>query len=116
VALKVPSRHSLPRCVPAPTACPRRPSRVAAHHAYDNHLADAVGKVGGIGATFTSTTLGFVISSVAGLSTMGIAGPAEALTSAAVGTTAGAVIDVRKIIRRRKSSGWVAVHQLLDDL
>jgi hypothetical protein len=47
---------------------------------------------------------------------MGIAGPAGALTSAAVGTTAGAVIDVRKIIRRRKSSGWVAVHQLLDNL
>jgi hypothetical protein len=90
--------------------------KAAAHHAYDNHLADAVDKVGGISATFTSTTLGFVISSEAGLSTMGIAGPTGALTSAAVGTTAGAVIDVRKIIRRRKSSGWVAVHQLLDDL
>jgi hypothetical protein len=56
----------------------------AAHHAYYKHLADAVGKVGGIGASFTSTTLGFVISCVAGPSTMGISGPGEALTSAAV--------------------------------
>lgn len=90
--------------------------RAAAHHAYYSHLADAVGKVGGIGASFTSTTLGFVISSVAGLSTMGIAGPGEALTSAAVGPAAGSVIDLRKVSRRRKSSGWVAVHQVLDDL
>jgi len=81
--------------------------RAAAHHAYYNHLADAVGKVGGIGgigASFTSTTLGFVISSVAGLSTMGIAGPGEALTSAAVvrpqvlsSTSAKSAADVSRV-------------------
>ncbi len=87
----------------------------AAHHAYESHLSRAVGKVDGLGSVFRNTTLDFVIgtSVAAGLATAGITGPLGIAGGAALGATTGAAFDVRKIIRKRKSSGWVSVHNRL---
>lgn len=85
----------------------------AAHHAYENHLVGAVGSIEGVGAAFRNTTLDFVIGAAAGIATTGITGPIGIAGGAALGAATGAAFDVRKIIRRRRSSSWVSVHQLL---
>jgi hypothetical protein len=83
----------------------------AAHHAYERHLAEASGKLEGIGGPARRTVSGFVVGATAGLATSGITGPAGILAGVALGTVPGAVLDIRSTIRRRRTNGWVGLYQ-----
>ena len=84
----------------------------AARHVYDRHLADALGRLEGMGGAIAHRALtGFVIGSVAGDATSGIIGPLAPIAGAALGSASTTIIDVRDMIRQRRSRGWLAVHQ-----
>jgi hypothetical protein len=83
----------------------------AAHHAYERHLAEASGKLEGIGGPARRTVAGFVVGATAGFATSGITGSAGILAGAALGTVPGAVLDIRSTIRRRRANGWVGLYQ-----
>jgi hypothetical protein len=83
----------------------------AAHHAYERHLADATGRLEGLGGPAKRTATGFVVGATAGLATSGITGPTGILASAVLGTVPGAILDIRSTIRRRCSNGWVGLYQ-----
>lgn len=91
-------------------------TEAAAHHAYERHLATAVGKLEGIAGPVRRVVAGFVIGGSAGFATTGIAGPGGILAGAALGTAPPAIIDIRKMLRQRRSRGWVSVHQRITAL
>jgi hypothetical protein len=88
----------------------------AAHRAYRRHLADAQEAVDSIGAVAHSALRAFVIGAVIGFATVGIAGPLGVVAGAAAGAVPGAVIEVRDVMRQRKTCGWVAVQQRIDGM
>ena len=89
----------------------------AASHAYRRHLAAAVGRLDGIGSgALRSAVALIVIGGAAGSATFGITGPLNLVAGTALGSAAGVIVDVRKILRQRRSRGWVAVHQRIDGL
>jgi hypothetical protein len=83
----------------------------AAHHAYERHLADATGKLEGIGGPARRAVFGFVTAGAGALAAVGIPGPGGMLTGAAIGIVPGVILDVRQTIRRRRSYGWVGLYQ-----
>lgn len=83
----------------------------AAHHAYERHLAAAVPKLEGIIGPTRRAVAGLLIGGGTGFATSGIAAPGGILAGAALGTAVPAIIDIRKMIRQRRSRGWVSVHQ-----
>lgn len=89
----------------------------AASHAYRRHLAAAVGRLDGIGSgALRSAVALIVIGGAAGSATFGITGPLNLVAGTALGSAAGVIVDVRKILRQRRSRGSVAVHQRIDGL
>jgi hypothetical protein len=86
----------------------------AAHRAYRRHLASAQEAVDSIGAVAHTTLRGFVIGAIIGFATVGIVGPLGVVAGAAAGAVPGVVVDVRNVIRQRKTRGWVAVQQRID--
>jgi hypothetical protein len=89
-------------------------AEAAAYRAYRRHLADAQEAVESIGAVTHKTLRGFVIGAIVGFATVGIAGPLGVVASAAAGAVQGAVLDVRDVMRQRKTRGWVSVQQHID--
>jgi hypothetical protein len=85
--------------------------QAAAHHAYENHLAAANAKLDGILGPARRAAIGLVIGAGSGFATMGITGPAGILAGTALGAAPTTVIDIRKVVRQRRSRGWVSVHQ-----
>jgi hypothetical protein len=85
----------------------------AVHHAYEKHFAEAVGHIDGLAASFRRTGVGFVIGVGAGLLTSGITGPLGLIAGTAIGSAQGAVVDMRNVVRTRRSRGWVAVARRL---
>jgi len=83
----------------------------AAHHAYENHLASAADRLEGLGGPARRAVAGFVIGGVAGFTTSGITGSAGIIAGAALGTAGPAAVDVLKVIKRRRTRGWVSLHQ-----
>jgi hypothetical protein len=88
----------------------------AAHHSFERHLADAQEAVESIGAVAHKTLRGFVIGGIVGFATVGIAGPLGIVASAAAGAVPGAVLDVRDVLRQRRTRGWVGVYQRIDGM
>jgi hypothetical protein len=52
----------------------------------------------------------FVIGAIIGFATVGIVGPLGIVADA----VSGAVVDVRDVMRQRKTRGWVSVQQHID--
>lgn len=82
----------------------------AANHAYQRHLADASGRLDGIGAAVRKTLAGIVIGGGLGTATMPIAGPLGVVVSTGAGGVVSAVTNVRDMSRQRRARGWVSVH------
>ncbi len=81
----------------------------AAHHAYERHLANAVGAVDSLG-TVVAKTGSILIGGAFGAATL----PLPPLLGFAVGTVASgglAVGDVRGMFRQRWLKGWVSLAQ-----
>jgi hypothetical protein len=91
-------------------------AEAAAHRAYRRHLADAQEAVESIGAVAHKTLRGFVIGAVIGFATVGIAGPLGVVAGAAAGAVPGAVLDVRDVLRQRRTRGWVSVQQRIEQM
>ena len=89
-------------------------TEAAAHHAFERQLADAQEAIESIGAVVHKTLRGFIIGGVIGFATVGIAGPLGVAASAAAGAVPGAVLDVRDVLRQRKTRGWVSAYQQID--
>ena len=81
----------------------------AAHRAFERHLADAQEAVESIGVVVHKTLRGFIIGGIVGFAMVGIAGPLGVVASAAAGAVQGAVLDVRDVLRQRRTRGWVGV-------
>jgi hypothetical protein len=84
---------------------------MAAHHAYERHLAGAVGSLEGIGDIAHRALTGFVIGGITGFAASGIVGPLGTVAGSGLGAATTTIVDVRSMIRRRRSRGWVALHQ-----
>jgi hypothetical protein len=88
----------------------------AAHHAYERHLANAPDALERIGMVVHRTLTGFVIGGITGFATSGIIGPLGTVAGAALGAVPTTVIDVRDVLRQRRSRGWIGLHQQIDAL
>ena len=86
----------------------------AVHHVYQRHLAEAVGRIEGLGAAVRRTGIGFLLGSATGLATAGLTGPLGIAAGSALGIVVPAVQDARALLSARRRKGWVAVHQQLN--
>jgi hypothetical protein len=82
----------------------------AAHHAYEKHLAEASGRLDGVGAVARRAVTGIVIGGVIGAATSPVTGPLGIVVSTAAGGAVSTIQDVRNMMRQRRSRGWVSVH------
>jgi hypothetical protein len=69
-----------------------------------------------VGGIAHRTLTGFVIGGIAGFYAYGIIGPLGSVAGAGLGTAATTVIDIRDIIRGRRSRGWVALDERIEAL
>ena len=76
---------------------------------YRRHLAND--KLDSVGNHMKRTTVGLVIGGSTGVATSGITGSLGLAASTALGSAVGAVLDVRDLLRDRRTRGWVAVEQ-----
>jgi hypothetical protein len=83
--------------------------RTAAEHAYRRHLAAYAETLPSVGGIAHRTLTGFVIGGVSGFCVYGIVGPLSVVAGAWLGATASTVIDIRDIIRGRRSRGWISI-------
>ena len=83
----------------------------AANRAYTRHLADASGRLEGVGSSVRRTAIGIVVSGAIGAATLPIPAPWGIVVGTATGTVPTTITDVRNVIRQRRSRGWVALHQ-----
>ncbi len=88
----------------------------AAHHAYERHLAEALGRLQGVKSVAWTAVKGLVIGGAAGFATSGITGPAGVAASTVLGSVPTTIIDVRKMITERRTHGWLAVHQKISGI
>jgi hypothetical protein len=82
----------------------------AARDAYMRHLADASGRLEGVGVAVRKTVTGIVISGATGAAALPIPGPLGIVISTAAGAVPTTIINVRGMLRRRRAAGWLAVH------
>src|SRR5262249_36116886 len=82
----------------------------AVHLAYERHLADASGKLEGIGSVARKAAAGIVIGGAIGIGMAPITGPLGIIGSTGAGVAVATITDVRTMIRQRRSRGWVSVH------
>jgi hypothetical protein len=90
--------------------------KTAVEHAYRRHLAGYPETLPSVGAIAHRTLTGFVIGGIAGFYVYGITGPLSPIAGAGIGAAAGTVIDVRDVMRRRRSRGWIALDQRIEAL
>jgi len=83
----------------------------AVHRVYERELVKAVGDVEGVAAPFGRAVQIVVFGVAGGLATIGIVGLGGLAAGAAIGAAAGGVFDVRKVLKRRRSSGWATISQ-----
>jgi len=88
----------------------------AAEHAYRRHLAAYSETLPNVGAIAHRTLNGFVVGGVAGFAVSGITGPLGTVAGAALGVGATTVMDIREVIRGRRSRGWVALENRIQAL
>ena len=86
----------------------------AANRIYRRHLAEASEAIDTVGTIGHKTLAGFVIGGYAGFLTAGIIGPLGILAGAVAGVIPGTVLDVRNMIRQRRSTGWVSLSNWID--
>ena len=87
----------------------------AAEHVYRRHLADLEALLS-VGAIAHRALTGFVIGGVAGFTVSGITGPLGIVEGAGLGTAPTTVMDIRDVIRGRRSRGWVALEHRIETL
>jgi hypothetical protein len=85
--------------------------KAAAVHAYMRHLANASGKLEGVGSSVRRTGIGIVVSGAIGAATLPIPAPWGIVVGTGAGAIPTTITDVRNVIRQRRSRGWVALHQ-----
>jgi len=86
-------------------------AEAAAHHAYENHLASAADRLEGIAGPAGRAATGFMVGSGLGFATSGLTGPLGVLAGSGLGAAGSAAVDVVKMVRRRRTRGWISVHQ-----
>ena len=86
----------------------------AASRVYRRRLAEASEAIDTVGTIGHKTLAGFVIGGYAGFLTAGIIGPLGILAGAVAGVIPGTVLDVRNMIRQRRSKGWVSLSNWID--
>jgi hypothetical protein len=90
--------------------------RAAAEHAYRRHLVGISETLPSAGGIAHRSLTGFVIGGIAGFYVYGIVGPLNVVAAAGLGATAGTVIDIREVIRGRRSRGWICMDQRIEAL
>ena len=88
----------------------------AAQHAYRRRLAGYPESLPSVGAIAHRTLTGFVIGGISGFAVSGITGPLGIVAGAGLGAAPTTVIDIREVIRGRRSRGWVALEQRIEAL
>jgi hypothetical protein len=83
----------------------------AVRRVYGRELAKAVGDVEGVAAPFGRAVQVVAFGVAGGLATMGIVGLGGLSAGAGIGAAVGGVFDVRKVLKRRRSSGWATISQ-----
>jgi hypothetical protein len=86
----------------------------AAHRAYERHLADASGKLDGIGTVVRRAFAGIVIGGGTGAALSPVTGPLGIVATTGAGVGISTITDVRDLIRQRRTKGWVSVHHKLE--
>jgi hypothetical protein len=86
----------------------------AANRIYRRRLAEGSEAIDTVGIIGHKTLTGFVIGGYVGFLTSGIIGPLGVVAGAAVGVIPGTVLDVRNIIRQRRSRGWASLSNWID--
>lgn len=86
----------------------------AVRRAYDRKLRDAAGNVEGFRSAFGHSLVDFVVGTVAGYATFGLALEAP-LVGAAAGATLMGGLQVRKDVRARRERGWIGVMGRISD-
>ena len=81
------------------------------HRVYQRELVKAVGDVDSVAAPLGRAVQIVAFGVAGGLATMGIVGLGGLTAGAAIGAAAGGVFDVRKVLKRRRSSGWATVSE-----
>jgi hypothetical protein len=87
----------------------------AAHHAYERHLADASGRLDGIGSVVRNAFAGVVIGGGIGAAAVPITGPMGIVVTTGAGVGISTITNVRDVIRQRRTRGWVSVHHRITD-
>lgn len=85
-----------------------------ANRLYRRHLAEASEAIDTVGIIGHKTLAGIVIGAYTGSLTSGIIGPLGILAGAVTGVIPGTVIDVRNMIRQRRSKSWVSLSKWID--
>jgi hypothetical protein len=79
----------------------------AAHHAYENHLAKAVGRIDGVASSVSHSIVGLMIGGTAGLATSGLTGPTGIIAGAIAGWAPGAALDAEGFSNcAEREGGW----------
>jgi hypothetical protein len=86
----------------------------AANRIYRRRLADASEAIDTVGTIGHKTLTGFVIGGYVGFLTSGIIGPLGVVAGASAGVVPGTVMDVRNMMRQRRSRGWVSLSNWID--
>jgi hypothetical protein len=81
---------------------------------YRRQLAEASEAIDTVGTIGHKTLVGFVIGAYTGFLTSGIIGPLGVLAGAVTGVIPGTVLDVRNMIRQRRSKGWISLSNWID--
>jgi len=84
----------------------------AAHHAY-RHLADASGKLDGIGTVVRKAFAGIVIGGGTGTALSPVTGPWGIVATTGAGVGISTITDVRDMIGQGRTKGWISVHHKL---
>jgi hypothetical protein len=85
-----------------------------ANRLYRQHLAEASEAIDTVGAIGHKTLTGFVIGGYAGFLTSGIIGPLGVVAGTVAGVIPGTILDVRNMIRQRRSKSWVSLSNWID--
>ena len=88
--------------------------RAAAEHAYRQHLAGYSETLPSVGGIAHRSLTGFVIGGIAGFSVYGIVGPLSVVAASGLGAAVGTVMDIREVIRGRRSRGWICMDQRIE--
>ena len=86
----------------------------AANRIYRRRLVEASEAIDTVGTIGHKTLTGFVIGGLVGFVVSGIVGPLGIVAGAALGVVPGTVLDVRNMIRQRRTRGWVSLSNWID--